>query len=210
MIVRRFLLGVVIVGVMLLIVRSDESELVDSARGTDGSPRIVDPAKGRVGSVTLGSSVERVTDNFGPGSEITGPSEDRERLGSPGWRTPEKCDRPDRRPLTRPPEDGDAMHAVGLRETAYEDGGAAFCDRRAFQLITTSRGSRTAAGASVGMPLDEARRRHHGLHCAYALSAAVTPERAFRYCTGRVGTDRWLYLGQDPVSTIAVASVPMD
>jgi hypothetical protein len=101
------------------------------------------------------------------------------------------------------------MHAVGLREIGFTGGSAAFCDGHAFQLVTTSRGSRTAAGARVGMSLDGARRRHPTLRCGYALSAAESPERAFRYCTGRVAPKRWLYMGQDPVSSIAIASVPM-
>src|SRR6476660_4029941 len=48
----RWLLVVllVIVAGLVLIIRSGDRRLVDSARGTDGSPQFVDPLRGRVGN----------------------------------------------------------------------------------------------------------------------------------------------------------------
>jgi hypothetical protein len=51
---------------------------------------------------------------------------------------------------------------------------------------------------------------HPSLRCSHSYGdRSDTDQYAFRYCTGRVDVGRYLYLGQDPVSVIAVANVPL-
>jgi len=75
-------------------------------------------------------------------------------------------------------------------------------------IIVTGRGSRTTSGAKIGEPLDQAAARHPGLRCQTA-EIGDQQQPIYRYCTGRVTANRHLWLGQDPVSSIALATVPL-
>ena len=79
---------------------------------------------------------------------------------------------------------------------------------RRLLIIVTGRGSRTTSGAKIGGPLDQAAARHPGLRRQTA-EIGDQQQPIFRYCTGRVPANRHLWLGQDPVSSIALATVPL-
>jgi hypothetical protein len=176
------------------------SSLEDSARGTDGPAVVVDPVAGSLGPVAIGDSMERFVTSFGPRlANRRGDEDTWWKLGTPGsYGYPARCtgttDRPGRNP----------------KDFAYHGVEVSFCADRAFLVSVTSRGSRTTAGARIGEPLDQAAARHPQLQCDVSTAnTSDPPVPVYRYCTGRIGPQRYLWLGQDPVSSIAIATVPL-
>lgn len=195
-------LTTVVVAVLLLVFALlSDSWLEDSARGTDGAARLIDERRGHVGRVALGDRERVVSATLGQNGQRAGGGGDplatvRAEIGGPvGYAFPAPCDDV----VNNPP-------GAGVMDTAYRGAAATFCRGRAFVITVSSRGSRTKGGAIIGQRLRDAHRSHPTLRCA-----SVTNDGApvFRYCTGRVAENRYLWLGQDPVSSIAISTVRM-
>jgi hypothetical protein len=62
-------------------------------------------------------------------------------------------------------------------------------------------------GVAIGAKLDVARRSFGGLKCGRRARAGGG--QPFRYCTGRVAPRRYLWLGDDPIASVVVATVPL-
>lgn len=168
--------------------------------GTAGPSQLVSGASG-VGSVRLGGSAASLSAAFGrPSEEADGLPVEAvyERVGAPGnYVPPETCN-------------GVRGLAPKTRSFSFSGVGAEACDGRVYLLVVTSRGSRTTAGARIGQPLAQGAARHRDLKCAD--STGRTTERAvpvYRYCTGRLASGHYLWLGQDPISSIAISNVPL-
>ena len=182
-----------------------------SAGGTAGRALTIDARAGRVGSVRLGDPPATAAATFGRGRDdlnLGGDplGTDPEEIGSPfNYSFPFPCDEP-----LRPKPATSWVEELGISEVSYRGAGATFCRRRAFILLVSSRGSATTAGARIGQSLDDAQRAHPMLRCDTSSGATTHPERpVYRYCTGRIATERYLWLGQDPVSSIAVSTIPL-
>lgn len=78
---------------------------------------------------------------------------------------------------------------------------------RVFVVISTDRHTRLRGGPGMGDALAGARARFPGLACRTAGDAHGS--ETFRYCAGRVASHRYLYLGGDPISSVAIATVPL-
>jgi hypothetical protein len=207
--VRPLLLGLSVLVVLLTPGCGDST--VPGAGGTEGRAVVVDARAGRVGDVRLGDPPSAAAATFGPGRDdlnLGGDplGVDPERIGSPfGYSFPFPCDESPRVDRREPAPDD-----YGISEVSYRGAGATFCRRRAFILLVTSRGSATTAGARIGQSLDDARRAHPTLRCDTSTGATAHPERpVYEYCAGRVATGRYLWLGQDPVSSIAVSTIAL-
>ena len=185
--------------------------MTPSAGGTEGRAVLIDARAGRVGSARLGDPPAAVAATFGRGRadlNLGGAplGTDPEEIGSPfGYSFPFPCDEP-----VRPKSAASATDEFGISEVSYRGAGASFCRRRAFILLVSSRGSATTAGARIGQSLEDAHNAHPTLRCDTPSAASAHPERpVYEYCAGRVGTGRYLWIGQDPVSSIAVSTIPL-
>lgn len=172
--------------------------LTESAGGTDGPALVVDPPAGRVGPARLITRVARYDAAFGP-RRTDGGDADWERLGLPGtYPNPLWC------------RGADTVAAPPPHDVSYDGAVVGVCGGLGYVISVTSRGSRTTAGARIGEPLRAAAARHPGLRCAESTGSTTDPPvPVYRYCSGRVGPGRYLWLGQDPVSAIAIATVPL-
>ena len=198
------------VGVCLLAISGcGEPSLADSAEGVDGPSVSVDPLVGAVGSVRLGATSAVVARVFGRGraSDPSVPIDaDADAIGAPanyGFAAP--CD--------GYPDAGDrgAFPAnIGVTEISYRWATASFCRDRAFILLVATRGAKTTAGIKVGDPLESTRRAYPTLRCGSSTGSTIDPPvPVYRYCSGRIAPNRYLYFGQDPISSIGVSSVPL-
>jgi hypothetical protein len=185
-------------GAVWLVAVTHGSSLEKSAMGTDGPAVVVEPESGHVGSVRLGDSPRRLAALFGHGRRAGDPGSNPDwlRLGIPGtYGYPRPC--LDHRP-------------GALSDWSFPGARATACENRTYLIVVTSRGSRTTAGARIGEPLQTAARRHRGLKCDTSTGDTTDPPvPTYRYCTGQVGKGRYLWLGQDPVSSIAISAVPL-
>jgi hypothetical protein len=182
-----------------------------SARGTEGRAVVIDARAGRVGRLRLGDPPARVAATFGRGRADLSLGGDPlgavpEEIGSPfDYSFPSPCDEP-----LRPKVAGSGPEELPISEVSYRGAGASFCRGHAFILLVSSRGSATTAGARIGQSLDDAHRAHPTLRCDTSTGATTHPERpAYTFCAGQVATGRYLWLGQDPVSSIAVSTIPL-
>jgi hypothetical protein len=65
----------------------------------------------------------------------------------------------------------------------------------------------TAAGVSVGDPLERARAAYPSLRCGTANEG--TEYVSFPYCTGRLAGRRYIWLGDDPIQSITISVAPL-
>lgn len=185
-----------------LVANGKSSSLQPSARGTKGPAVVIDPLRGRAGGVLIGTPVKTIT-AFGARRPNRDPAtEEWWGLGSPGtYHYPTRCTGPT-------PATGKTSRRVF--ERTFTGAEVSFCGDRPFLLTVTARGSRTTKDARIGQPLDAAAARHPGLKCDVSTANTTDPSvPVYRYCTGRIASGRYLWLGQDPVSSIAIASVPL-
>jgi hypothetical protein len=186
-------------GAVALIAATHGSTLESSARGTDGRAVVINPATGRVGHARLGGSLASLDSVLGAGRRQHG-ADDTSRewihLGAPGtYRYPSGCGRANKHSVVE-------IHYVGAEVSE--------CGGHTFLIVITSRGSQTTAGAAIGEKLDHAASRHPGLACDTSIGDTTDPGvPVYRYCTGPIGDGRYLWLGQDPVSSIALATIPL-
>ncbi len=162
-----------------------------------------------MGTARLGDSPAAVEKAFGKpeGKDGLPAGAESEEIGAPPtYAFPKPCDRP-------APGVGDSSgtaREVGVTELRYRGVGVSYCHDRAFLFVVSADGSRTSAGAEIGQPLDAARRVHPGLKCGESTGSSTPPTPQFEYCAGKIGPDRYLWLGQDPVGSIAIATVPLE
>jgi hypothetical protein len=166
----------------------------------------VDELEGTVGGAAIGDSPAEVAKVFGSPRDGTGGDSlpagtDAEEIGAPPtYAFPQPCDR------AHGASDG-SPREMGVTELRYGGVGVSYCQNRAFLFIVSSRGARTLAGATVGRPLAQVRRAYPTLKCGQSTGASTPPRPLFEYCAGRLGTRRYLWLGRDPVRSIAIGTV---
>lgn len=204
------LVGLAVVVLLNLTGVISESARAPSARGTGGPSLVVDARAGRAGSFGLSDRPATASDTYGRSQKpASGPGGglpigvDADAVGRPGgYAFPAPCDEP------QPDRAGDGTSGeLGVTELSFRGVGVEFCRERAFIVVVTGRGSQTTRGARIGEPLEQARSRHPSLRCAMSPGSTTPPVPVFPYCTGRIAKRRYLWLGQDPVSSIAIASV---
>jgi hypothetical protein len=76
-----------------------------------------------------------------------------------------------------------------------------------FLVMLTADGARIGPQATMGDPLASMADRFPRLKCRTASDAHGRD--TFPYCTGRLAPHRYLYIGGDPVTSAAVATVPL-
>jgi hypothetical protein len=79
-------------------------------------------------------------------------------------------------------------------------------DGHVYGVEVVERSARTKSGVTIGESLAGARRHQRGLRCATALKNSEYP--SFPYCTGKVGPDVYMWIGQDPVASVTLARKP--
>jgi hypothetical protein len=169
--------------------------------GGDGraAPRVeVDEREGRVGEVRLGDSRERVVEVLGePEADTDGrmspTAHDFYDLGLP-W-------------VVGPPAD---VRQTGRRPQAvrYEDLSVLLTrEAGVYAIFSARQGMVTATGVRLGDRLTRARDAMPGLRCGRRNEGSeyVT----YPYCTGRVGRDRYVWFGGDPVASITLATTAL-
>lgn len=201
------LVGLAVVVLLNLTGVISDSARQPSARGTSGPSLVVDARAGRAGSFGLSDRPATASGTYGPSQKTaSGPGGlpigvDADAIGRPGgYAFPAPCDEPQ-------PDRAGTVGELGVTELSFRGVGVDFCRERAFVIVVTGRGSQTTRGARIGEPLEQARSRHPSLRCAMSPGSTTPPVPVFPYCTGRIAKRRYLWLGQDPVSSIAIASV---
>ncbi len=124
----------------------------------------------------------------------------------------------------RPVRDGDAAiprdvaeAGISLDSPRLEARGGAHCyydacfrftdDSRVQSIELASPAAKTRRGIAVDDPLDTAEAAYPELVCTVGKDAEFG---LYRYCTGQVAPDRWIWFGGDPVNVIVVASHPLE
>ena len=205
-------LAVCVEAVAVAVDWSSDPSLAKSSRGTGGPPLRIDERAGSIGRHALGDRLSAVSATLGPAGRNDASNEtylplgaDADGIGAPaGFGFPAPCDKP----LRGAPQDG-TPGELGVVERSFRGVGVGACREKTFMFVVSSRGSRTARGAAIGQPLAAARARYPMLRCATAPGSTTPPVPVYRFCTGRIAPHRYLWLGQDPVSSIAIATVRM-
>jgi len=79
---------------------------------------------------------------------------------------------------------------------------------KVFLIVTEQKGAHLANGVTIGGALSSAQRAFPSLRCATATDAHGAPTHP--YCRGKIGPQRFLYVGGDPIRSLAVSTVPLD
>jgi hypothetical protein len=169
----------------------------------------VDERAGRVAGVGLGTSRARLEHKLGQGRDTTdtgGAGEpigaDHDAIGGPNsYGFPRRCDR-------RPVGNSTSPRGQGLTSLSYSSLAFALCDNHVYEFVTTAPGARTLRGVAIGQPLRAAKRAYPELRCGTSTGDSTDPRTPqYSYCAGQVGPHRYLWFGQNPIRSIAVASV---
>ncbi len=148
--------------------------------------------------VYLGTPMSEILRRFGKPppnkSPHTGPvGEDPDELGLPVLVDPP------RRPPIRPPND---IHDLRYRHVVFS---VSTTRAGTYYFTVSAPGARTSRGVGIGDSLAKARSAYRGvLHCGIANQGSEYP--SFPYCGARLAPHVYLYLGQDPIGSIAFAS----
>jgi hypothetical protein len=78
---------------------------------------------------------------------------------------------------------------------------------RVTAMVVAEPEAESIGGVGVGDDLDEARRAYPGLKCGDAAEGDAGA--TFPYCSVRVGAERWLRFGEDPIKSITIASLKL-
>lgn len=178
-----------------------------------GAPRLVkvDERAGSIRGVGLGSSGAHIAQVFGRAKDSTATGAaaepigaDHDAIGGPNdYAFPRAC----RRAPTGPSPD---FASQGLSTLRYRDAAFELCDNRAYEFIATAAAARTSRGVATGQPLRAAKRAYPQLRCGESTGDTTDPPRpAYPYCAGRIAPHRYLWFGQDPIRSIAVATVAL-
>jgi hypothetical protein len=171
----------VALGLAFFVLRNDEED------ERPARPIRVDPVAGSVASVRLGDTRAKAEARLGP---------------APPWNDEQSVE-----PLEEDWNEIGAPSGMDYRGTPYvlryphttvelENG-------RVIAIVTAERGARTPAGIGVGDALDAARDAYPALEC---WDAAREGFGTYPVCSGRVKAKRWLWFGEDPIRSIAIAS----
>jgi hypothetical protein len=169
----------------------------------------VDEKAGTVAGVGLGDSRARLERTFGPGKDTTDTGgvavprgADHDAIGSPNsYGFPRPCRR-------RPAGGSPSPRSQGLLSLSYSYVAFELCDGRVYEFVTTGAGARTVEGVAIGRSLRAAKRAYPRLRCGTSTGDSTDPPTPlYPYCSGRVGPDRYLWFGQNPIRSIAIASV---
>jgi hypothetical protein len=158
-------------------------------------PFVVDEVRGKVGDVSLGDDPDDIERAFGKAAGgLMAPRLPRgtaiDELGLPWTLAPLPGARRDR-----------------VRTMRYD--GISFLvepKRGAYAAFVWHRGAETRAGVRIGEELMPAAARYDGLRCDVRNQG--TEYVSYPYCVGRIGA-YYLWLGQDPIRSITVASTPL-
>jgi len=173
--------------------------------GTDDvRPLVIDERRGTVAGVGIGDKAAEIRRVFGERPFANGgglaPADSNfvEDGGPAVVRTPAPCNgRRSAPPLLR-----------------YDEVSFLFCGGRAYAFMVTGERARTTAAAAIGDSLADAAARYGGrLSCRDDAPGGESPfggQQNYPYCVGRVAASRWLWLGEDELGSIAVASTSLD
>jgi hypothetical protein len=179
-----------------------------SARSSiSGRALIINERVGSVGGVAIGSPRRRIVRLLGRGKD-TSDSGGRplganyDAIGGPGNEPfPPRCQR-------RPPPQSVSPRGQGVTSLSYHGKAFDLCDERVFFFIVTAPGTRTLRHVAIGQPIRTAMRAYPNLHCGQSTGDSTDPPvPLYPYCVGRIAPSRYLWFGQDPIRSIAVASV---
>jgi hypothetical protein len=171
----------------------------------------VDERAGSIRRVGLGSSRLSLTQVFGRAKDTTETGAaaepqgaDHDAIGAPNdYAFPEACQR-------APAGPSPSFASQGLSTLSYPDMAFELCDDSAYEFITTAAAARTRRGVAIGQPLRAARRAYPQLHCGESTGDSTDPPTpAYPYCAGLVAPHRYLWFGQNPIRSIAVATVAL-
>jgi len=172
----------------------------DSAGSADGL--VIDARRGTVDGVGLGDDLNAVENRFGPGQRgrgtnvsVTPLGAEIAELGLP-W-------------IVEPPPYArrlsvDRFVVLRYREMVFdaiERGGGVF------NFSVSARGARTTEGVGIGEPLSSVDERYRGVRCDVRNQGTEYGE--YPYCTLRLGPNRHLWFGQDPIRSITVSATPL-
>jgi hypothetical protein len=158
-------------------------------------PVRVDEQRAEYKAIRLGDSRREVQARFGepaefdPEAGVTPLGTDWYEIGGP--------------PVISPPSprEGDRDYALRYDRVTF------FAIRgRVHGFVTADRGATTLRGVGVGDPLDAVHDSYPAATCETATDAHDVDE--YDYCSVRLGTNRYLYFGQDPIGSIAMAQRP--
>jgi hypothetical protein len=172
------LVALLLLGLALLVYRDTEPA---------AEPVLVDPVRGTVQGVRLGDTRAEVEAKLGKAppwndeQSVEPLEEDWTEIGAPSSM-----------PLTGRP------YALRYAHTSVE-----LEDGRVVAVTTAERGAVTSAGVGVGDDLDSARQAYPSLECFDAPAGDIGE---YPVCRGRLGSERWLWFGEDPIRSISLAS----
>jgi hypothetical protein len=170
----------------------------------------VDEMAGTFRGVGIGDARETILREFGRSPRWTPPEDPVEPLGEedanadlgmPWVVAPPRESQPrDGTPRGRPFEGFDVLR--------YREGVFSLYQRvGVYRLTTVQPGSRTRRGVEIGDSLNKARQRYPSLRCGIRNEDSEYVE--YPYCTGRLARGRFIWLGQDPIRSITVATRAM-
>lgn len=166
-----------------LLLKRDEGEPAGSA-----APVLVDPVAGTLQGVKLGSNENAVVARMGDappwnGDQSVAPlEEDWDEIGGPS-----------------------AMSITGKPNVLrYPHTTVELEDDRVIAITTAEKGATTPAGIGVGDDLGSVRSAYPALRCWDAPYGGG--HGTYPVCSGRLESRRWLWFGQDPIRSIAIAS----
>lgn len=170
-----------LLGIALLVYRDAEST-------EPAEPVLVDPVSGTAQGVALGATkaeVEAKLGNAPPWNDdesVEPLEEDWQEIGAPSGMAANQT-----------------YEALRYAHTTVElEGG------HVISIVTAERGATTPAGVGVGDDLDSAQQAYPSLRC-YDVSGAGG-HGSYPACSGRLGPQRWLWFGEDPIRSITLAS----
>jgi len=161
---------------------------------------LVDPRQGAIDGLRLGDSFRTVEDRFGPGRHGRGTNVRRAPLGTYGTELG--------LPWVMPPASArrlslDRLTVLRYREMVFEA-----VDRRdVYRFSVSARGARTTEGVGIGDPLRSVSNGYRGVRCDVRNQGTEYEE--YPYCIVRLGRERYLGFGQDPIRSITVSSTPL-
>jgi hypothetical protein len=173
--------ALVALGLAFFVLRDDEED------GRPATPITIDPVAGAFAGVRLGDTRAQAEARLGR---------------APPWNGDQSVE-----PLEEDWNEIGAPSHMDLSGTPYvlryphttvelENG-------RVIAIVTAERGARTPTGIGVGDGIEAVRENYPALRC---WDAAYEGFGTYPVCSGRVKAKRWLWFGQDPIRSIAIAS----
>lgn len=106
-----------------------------------------------------------------------------------------------------PPERGESPRELARGVLRYRDASFQTTEDDGAYAFSVVSPARTPRGVAIGDPLREAQARYPGFRCGVRNRGRIGI--AYPFCTGRVVSGVYIWFGQDPISSITLASKPM-